>query len=669
MSANAGSGIPITWDEVAANLAAATQFLKGVSYAPKKTLQEAAGGPQGKPPRHGWSDSASSDAGKSDSMSLTAVAKAVNKNDELLEEPVNNALNTIRTGLQIALHVAKAYAGASGFAQLRERNSSRGRLGSDEAEWASKQETHAAITAFVLASYVVWRFESKDEKKYTANVDFAGLPEPVAIGNDTRAVSCVLYHLGSYLQRAQTGAQFHKYVQLYFAAVLKELQTRAPSLKYAEPFLESTYKLADTSFTITGFKAAALSTGLVEFKRVEHKEVVGNQEAKRLARRLAQFVMAYDFTRQLNPLMELGAFPWIGVLQGQAGTGKSMLLGVMQTDVQDYCKALGVPFELHPIPNGIISSLQGDSAVNYENWWSRLANPNAIIVAPVDDAEAVYLDRRSHSSSEGSKLIVMAHLRLTEGSTALVRGNVLQPHASNNVDMIDAPVFSRYQYRVVVPGAQTRNDFMDQTRMWGESLNKKAGNGKLIDLHWPDDYVYLSDQGFIPKDEAEKKVEAFTAFKDKGLAQLWEEVEKRKLPTNSYDLYGTFFAALHKRFDQFTSRDVRNVTTGATSRLFGFDFPQQWLENRDALVGKDYDAKKKMILEKALEYQNGLTVDQVLFQEMVHYTESTVAMLDSGRQYRIRQMADEMLERQEAAALAQAGPASQTTASSTAAAA
>ncbi len=654
MSANAGSGIPITADEVAAQLAAATQYLRGVSYAPQRELQEILNGTPSAA-KLTWADSAASMAGKSKSVSLLAIAKQANKGDELLAEPISSALNIIRTGLQIALHVAQAYANASGYAQLQERNKSRsGQLGTDQAEWASKQETHAAITAFVLASYVTWRFESKDEKKYTTNVDFAGLPEPITIGNQVRAIGCVFYHLGSYLERAQTGSQFHKLVQLYFAAVLKELQTRAPSLKYSEPFTDPTYKLVDTTFHVSGFKAAALGSSVVEFKRVELREIVGNQDSKRLALRLSQHVLAYDFTRKLNPLTEFGAFPWIQLLQGVPGTGKSMILAALQTLVQDYCKALGMPYEIHPIPNGIISSMQGDSAVNYENWWQRISNPEAIIVAPVDDAEAVYLDRRDHSSSEGSKLIVMCHLRLTEGSTALNRGNVLQPHATNNADMIDPAVFSRYQARAGVPGAQTRNDFMDQMRLWGDGLNKKAGSG-LIGLSWPDDYTFLSDQGLVPKDEAEQKVDGMIRFKNEGVARLWEKIEERKLSLTSYNLYGTFFAELHRMFPGFTSRDVRNITVSATSRLFGFDFPQEWLESRGAFVAKDYDTKKQMILDAALQYQKGLSVDQILFQETAHYVDATIAMLDSGRQRRIRQKADEMAEYAEARSLAAQG--------------
>ena len=652
MSAKTGADIPITWEQLQAHASSSNQYLKGINYVPKKTLENMKG-EAAKPPR-GWSES-SSGSQKAETVSIVSIAKETNKGDDILPEPINTALNHIRTGLQVALHVAEAYAKASGFAQLKERNSSGGKLSpAEESEWATKQETHAAITAFVLAYYVRSRFATKDAKKISAPVDYAGLPEPIAIGNQIRSIGCVLYHLGAYLKRAQTADQFHTLVELFMADVANEISGRAGSLKFTEPYTDVCYKLADTDFIIRGFEVSTSGGAVMEIKRVEFKEIVGNQEAKRLADRLSQFVLAYDIPRRMNPLTELGAFPWIFLLQGRPGTGKTMVLDGINTKVSDRCEEVGLPFESRPIPNAIVSSLQGESAVQYERWWNSLANPTKIIVACVDDAEAVYLDRREQSSSEGSKLVVMSHLRLTEGAGAVMRGNVLQPHATNNADMIDPAVFSRYQARVTVPGAQTRNDFCDQMKLWADKLNKQAGKKGIISLEFPKDYVFLADQGFIPKEEAERKVDGLIRFKDKTLVQVWEEVEKQKLPIESFDLYGTFFAKLHAKFEGFTSRDVRNITTCATSRLFGFDFPAEWLSSRDAFVGKDYDTKKAMILDMALHHQKGLSVQQVLYQEMVHYVETTIAMLDSGRQHRIRQMADETLEREEAVAMARA---------------
>ncbi|MBM3261777.1 AAA family ATPase [Candidatus Kaiserbacteria bacterium] len=654
MSAKGTSSIPITHAELRGFFKDASNFIQNVSYAPKKDLAAARADRNPERKTEGFSLSAFTEGiPEARSISVIALARTISNDDVLLTERVSTALNIVRTGIQIGMHVGALYAKSSGLERLKEQ---RGQETSDAdaAARGAMASTQAAITVFCASSYITWKLSQfkQDEELDGVPVDFIGLPEPLALSGSVRALTCVVYHWASYLKSVHTDLGFIKITQLFFKAVVDDLVVQAQTLKHAEVFTENTYHLEKTDFVVRGFEAQPSSSAVVEFKRVYEKDIVGNHEMKRMLHRLSQMILAYDFQRKMNPMLEFGAFPWLGVLQGSAGTGKSMGLSYLQTLVHDHCKALGLPFQLRPIPNAIVQSLQGASANVYEEWWRSTFNPNFICVAPVDDSEAVYLDRRSQSSSEGSKLVVMSHLRLSEGSTAENTGSVLQVHATNNADMIDPPVFSRYQFRIRVPGAETRNDYCDQLKITGDGLNKKTGSS-LINLEFPPDYVFLSDQGLMSKEERERKVEAFTGFKDKGLQQIWEEVEHKKLSPNSYDLYGTFFAKLHKQFEQFTSRDVRNVTTNMTSRLFGFDFPSEWLSNRDEFVAQDYDTKKAMILEAALTYQKGLTVEQVLFQEMTNYVESTIAMLDSGRKYRIRKMADDTLERLEAQQLAQ----------------
>lgn len=647
MSANTGAGIPITWDEVIQQQKTATQYMTSISYAPKKTVDAVRMGSAPKA-RKEYSTSRSAEAAKADSVAIIKIAKEVCKNDDLLEESVNVALNALRTGMQIGLHVAAEYAKASGLDTLKgRRDASRGSF-PDEAEWASKQETHAAITVFVLASYVSWRFESKDEKKYTANVDFAGIPEPIAIGNQIRAVGCTLYHLGSYLEGAQTGAQFHKTVQLYCAAVLKELQTRAPSLKYLEAFTDSTYKLDATGFVIRGFQATIQGSGVTELaKRVEAKDIMGNHQMKSKLNQLANMVLAYDDKKNMNPFLELEAFTGLGVLEGQPGTGKSMGLDYLATTVYDRCKALKRPFMRRPIPNALVQSLQGETAHVFEQWWNSCYDPSFICIGEVDDAEAVFLDRRDHSSSEGSKLAVMSHLRLSEGAGAKDFGQCINIHATNNLDMMDPAVISRYKFRIRVPGAQTRNDYCDQLKSFGDRFNARAKR-EVIKLKFPGDYEHLSDQGLISKAEREMRAEKFAGFKNKRLQKIWDKVEAKKLQSNSYDLYGSFMAELHKEFEAFTSRDLRNITLNVGARLFDIEYPKEWLDNPTIFFNQDYDTKKNMILDLALSLQQGLSVEEVMFQVMVQYVETTVTMLDSGRKYRIKKIADELDERDEA---------------------
>ncbi|MBI2030485.1 AAA family ATPase [Candidatus Kaiserbacteria bacterium] len=315
-----------------------------------------------------------------------------------------------------------------------------------------QQTTQSVVTLFVLASYVRWALaQHKSEELSGIAVDFIGLPEPLPFSSGpTATLKAAVFHWGSYLDLATNELEALKLTQLFFEAVIDDIKAQSQTLQYADPFTENTYRLEKSDFIVRGFEAQASGGSVVEFKRVYEKEIVGNHEMKRMLNRLSQMVIAYDFQRKMNPMLEFGAFPWLGVLQGSPGTGKSMGLSYLQTLVHDHCKALGLPFQLRPIPNAVVSSMQGESARVYEEWWRSTFDPNFICVAPVDDSEAVYLDRRSQSSSEGSKLVVMSHLRLSEGSTAENTGGVLQVHATNNADMIDPPVFSRYQFRIRV---------------------------------------------------------------------------------------------------------------------------------------------------------------------------------------------------------------------------
>ena len=648
MSARSATELPITQEQIRARIPRALELLTSVMHTARREVADTRGE---KKPQQGLVTAAPSP--RPQSVGVIQIATDINRGDKILDENTNLALNALRTGLAIGLHLGYEYAKFCGLETLRERNA-KGQLNNAEiVEFNNKNETMAAITDYVTASYVLWRLaDAKPEGLAEIKIDFAGIPEPLALSGQITALSSMLFHFGSYLKGLQSGLEFLKMTQVYFRAVADEIKGRADSLRYADAFTDKTYRLERTSFRVEGFGWDPQVSGtVVEFRRVEMQQIVGNHEMKRKLLQQAQIVIAYDFTAKRNPFMDFEAMTWLGVLQGWAGTGKSMGLSFLQTLVHDYCEALVLPFQLRPIPNAIVSSLQGESAKQYEDWFRATLDPNYICVAPVDDSEAVFLDRRSQSSSEGSKLVVMSHLRLTEGSTAFNYGNVLHPHATNNADMIDAPVFSRYQYRVRVPGAETRNDFCDQMRIWGDGFNRKA-ESRIIDLRFPQDYTYLSDQGIIPKSEREAKGAALTRFKEENLVRLWEKVEQKRLEPTTYDLYGTFFSALHEHYEQFTSRDIRNITMNAASRLFGFDFPQEWLQKRDAFVAFDFDTKKKMILDAGLQFQGGLSVEQVLFQEMVHYVETTIEMLDSGRQYRIRQMANDQLERIEAQALA-----------------
>lgn len=657
MSDKAGSEIKITWDELANYQTRSTDMLKSVSYLPKQDLAglRAARGSGDKPA--GLSLSSALTQPTQQTMKILDTAAAVNKNALLMEENINFALNTVCVGLEIGLHLGSLHAKYSGLERLKEKQASKAAFSTaEQLEWTQLMEAQAAITLFAASYYIVWKLSNaKAEELSAINTSFAGLPEPLQLRGQVQALSGAIFHWGSYLRESQTGIEFLKSTLLFFRAVFDDIKAQSKSFEQsASVFIDTSYRLEGTEFAVTGFQGEIFGgKASAEFKPVRLDEVVGNHEAKRAVLRLSQFVIAYDMERKLNPFIEFGALPWIYLLKGEPGTGKTMLIRAMATMVQDYCGRLGLPFRLHELSNTVISTYQGGSAENLEKWYSVLRNPAEIIVAPVDDAENVFESRGGHNVSSGSKEATATLLRNTEGASAITRGNVLMPWGSNFPENIDPAAMSRIMGRMDVPGAKTPEDFMDQMGMWGRQANGWSDK-QIVDLHWPEAYKYLSSQGITPPEEMSSRAEDAFAIRDTRLAGIYDELRAKNLTTHDYGLYGGLFAQIKQVLPRFTSREVRNITTNVMMRLFGFDFDSSWLESRDAFVAKDYDTKKAMILDCAMQNMKGVNVSEVLFQETVSYVNTMADIIDGGRSRRIREMADTIREQREAQAQASA---------------
>ncbi len=659
MSDKAASEIKITAEELSAYLGKATELLTNVSYQPTKELADARAARTPGEANKGLSLSSVITAPKMKSMSILGTATALNRGDKLMDETINYTLNTVRTGLQLGLHVSSLFGKYSGLERLKEKQVSNLLVGdAEKAQWSAGMEAQAAVTLFVASYYVAWKLNGyKAEELSSVNVNFFGLPEPLMLRGQMQAVSGALFHWGSYLETSQTSLDFLKLTQLFFKAVYEDLKAQSPAfVPNATAFTDVSYRLEHTEFTINGFRAELSgSQSKVEFKPLRLEQVVGNHEAKRATLRLAQFAIAYDMERKLNPFMEFNAFPWIYLYKGQPGTGKTLLIRALITLVNEYCGTLGLPFLVHPLSNTVISTYQGGSAENLENWYSVLRNPGLIIVAPVDDAENVFQERSGDNVSAGTKETVATFLRNTEGATAINRGNVLMPWATNLPDKIDAAAMSRIMGRVDVPGAKTPEDFMDQLGMWGREANGWRAGRDIVDLTWPNDYTYLSSQGITPPEETDSSADHAVALQNKQLSETLEQLRASNYTLREYKLYGEFFAVIHNLFPRFTSREVRNITTNVMMRLFGFDFDSSWLTSRDAFVAKSYDTKKEMILDAAVQNMGGLQVSEVFYQETVRYLNTMVDIIDGGRQRRIKEIAERIREDQDARSLAASG--------------
>jgi ATPase family associated with various cellular activities (AAA) len=578
----------------------------------------------------------------------------VNGKSSIFKPMLNTIAYSLQQGMMMGLHVAGQYERQTNLAAYSQLPTGTQLTLEQQAELRGKRETAAAVALSVACRYALWHIEQSKFEVSGGKGCFEGLPEEIRLSSTSDALTYLMYHWVSYVKYAQSELEVAIVTKTLLSALIADIAIRAGSFRFADQFADTTYELRDTRFSFSGFKQVETTTvARVEFERTHKGEIIGNHDAKRFVLRVCDHIFAYSFDKKRNPLAQFGALPYLFVLQGSPGTGKSMMLRLMQTVVKDRCDALGIPFVLSPIPGDLISSLQGESAVRYMKWYATQKVTDAIVLAPVDDAEAIYLSRQSQSSSEGSKLIVQSHLGLTEGSTAVNYGNVLQPHATNNADLIDPAVFSRYMARKEIMGAESEHDFMDQMRQWGDKFNTQAGK-PVIDLEWKDGYVHMSDQNTLPILIAadEKRAEDMKFFQNSKLNELWDSLGDMRNQRSTYVLYGRFFQILKKRYPNFTSRDMRNVQINATSRMFGFDFPQEWFENPDTFVKKSYDEKSAMIIEMGLQLAGGINPAEIVFEEMVRYTDATISLLDSGRTQRIRKLAESMSEQREAAELA-----------------
>lgn len=581
------------------------------------------------------------------SFSILELAKNIAKSDEIMEEGVNQGLNLLRQGMCVAFHVADLYSKTAGLESLRERNSkAQLQTPTEQLEFREKTETHAAISIFVFSYYVSCKLAKRSEELSGINLPFNGLPESLALAGQLSSLQCVLYHFSSYLKEGAvvTGLDFLRMAQLYFGAVLQEIKNRVPALKHTEAYTERSYRLVRGDFSISGFHGDLLGARLpVEFKRVDINTIVGNRDAKLHGRRVAQSLIAYDFEAKMNPMVELGGFPWVYLMKGIPGTGKTLLISAVLTLVADYCKELGIPFRPHLFPNAIVSTFQGGSAENMEQWMTPLRNPQELILAPIDDAENSFQDRTMQGVSAGVREVIGVFLRQTEGASAINRGNAMIMFATNIPEQLDRAVLSRVLARMDVDGARTREDFLDQNGMWTKGVGKLR-NG-FMDLAWPRDYEHLSAQRL--RTAAERAAEEVIELRDKKLAAIVEEVSRTHKPTEQ-DFYAALFVKVQKEFSFFSSRDVRNIQTAVGTRLLDFDFPEEWLSKRDSFVVLPYGKKKEMIIDLMQENLKGVKFHHVFHQETMKYLDTMVSILDATRIRRVEEIVQEMGVREEA---------------------
>ena len=461
------SSVPITQQELAQFQERASRLLMSVKWVAKPWSQGAP--PVNAPGTVAWRET-SIEQSLQEELSLMSLGKAIGKDPLLLSPAVNHTLTTIRQGMMIGMHLSKMYTKFSGLDQLVLQNGKGSLTELQKIEFRNKYQTASAVAIFSSAYSILWELSQyRRDEVSNVRVEVGSLPE-IFLQDPVRSLECMTYYFASFVQKSgavKTELEFVKAVMLLAEAHIDEIKRRLESLQHTEAFTAQIYKLENSEFRVQGF-TVELSGQFqsMDFNRVSLEEIVGNREAKHMARRIAGRLLCYDIKTKRNPIQDLGGLSAITMGFGEPGTGKSLLISALATMIDDYCKELGIPFLFWPMPDTVVSTYQGGSAERMMAWMSALKDPTKIIYAPIDDAENNLEDRSRQGVSAGVREVIAVFLRNTEGAYAIHRGNALIQLFTNIPDQIDKAVMSRINDRAYIGGATTREDFLDQDYLW-----------------------------------------------------------------------------------------------------------------------------------------------------------------------------------------------------------
>jgi hypothetical protein len=558
--------------------------------------------------------------GLPDEVSLLKTSRLISGEAHLVDPAVNTVLHSYRTGTMLGNHVAELYAKASQLSALRERNKTSSLREEEQSVFRSRQHVAGMIAAYVAASYIAWSLRLEGAESGT---DIPTIIDGLVYTNPNIAVEGLAYFLAVNMQEGSK-SDARARVLAVAAKVMADIELQSENNPDIDPFVSKNYKFNGTEFIISGFtRSTGSAVSVIEFNRMPMEKIVGNHAAKRKARQLAMRLACYNPTEKRNPFTSLGGISNIRLGFGKPGTGKSMLIAAIATMLNDLCQIIGIPFIFHPLPDSIVSTFQGGSAERMEKWMLPFRKGDAIIYGPIDDAENVLEERTRQGVSSGVREVIATFLRNTEGAYAKNYGNWAIDLMTNIPEQLDKAVLSRIVDRFPIDGATKEDDFVDQMFLWWQKYAEMSPD--FVNLKAPKGHTFMKSQGII------KNIGETYKGHSKPTIELAEEAYNaalKRFSTDEHGFYGALGVEVQKRFNLFSSRDVRNIQSAVSERISDFDFPSDWETNPDLFFRKAHDEKKNMLVELMKTNMGNLSFGEILLQETSRYLD-TLAEISS----------------------------------------
>ncbi len=622
-------------EDIRAHYAAALDLLDGFDHSPrigKATAEGVPGKSAGVPTRRAFRSTtpglSTRRVQRTEGVQLVARIEAVG--DEGLVTPLQaHVQQGLRRAIALALAVAEQYAERTELKDLKRANLEGALPDARKSVFSELLTAEALIALYTFANataYLLADHASED----TVEV---GDVEEFLTENAQLALHGALWELDQDI--AKLGADEPKMVAtvLGFAeALMDKVAGRASTAARLEPFEAAAWRVEADDFVIDGFTPARAKKGstlTMTFKKPN--EVVGNHIAKYQAMKLAKMVMAYDFDRKLNPFAELGGFIFTFMGDGKPGTGKTTLIQMMAGLINDYCQVAGYPFRYQNLSTDNIDSYQGKSGQNAKAFINNVLDPGVIGFGTIDDIDQLAGKRGDRQSSAGQLEITAVLMESFAGANTVVRGNCTFGMFSNYPENVDDALRQRAGARFLVDGPQTRDDYIDILYLL---------MGKNHDIPVGAHEVFSAQE--IKKAVA-ASFESHSKPHEPGLMKVFDRVHSEVGELDTIAKMGTYLKGIQEADERFTGRAIKNITDAVKVRAMDFELPDEWMEDPELFLRKDYDTKKAMIVDLRVP----ITTDMVI-QEINRYADSEFRYADKSDEVAIDAMVRDFGRQEEA---------------------
>jgi hypothetical protein len=145
------------------------------------------------------------------------------------------------------------------------------------------------------------------------------------------------------------------------------------------------------------------------------------------------------------------------------------------------------------------------------------------------------------------------------------------------------------------------------------------------------------------KQAVARSFEVHSKPQEAGLLNVFDRVSGEIGELDTIAKLGTYLKGIQEADERFTGRAIKNITDAVKVRAMDFELPDEWMENPELFLFRDYDTKLEMIRDLRVP----ITVEMVI-QEINRYADSEFRYADKSDEVAIEAMVRDFGRQEEA---------------------